>query len=79
METLHDEILFKPLSVDGGGAGQKASDDLYASVLPYLDSYRENHHTAPQIKTWSVRPWQQNQEMISTTHHTKRDPCPICG
>ena len=26
-------------------------------------------------KTWSVRPWQQNQEMISTTHHTKRDPC----
>ena len=74
----HDEILFKPLSVDGGGTGQKASDELYASILPYLESYRKNQSATPQIKTWSVQPWQQNQESLSNTQHqkTQREPCP---
>jgi radical SAM protein with 4Fe4S-binding SPASM domain len=72
----HDEILFKPLSVDGGSIGQKSADHLYASILPLIEPYKK--HKTVQIKTWDVRPWQQNQEMDSSSKNNKhqRSACP---
>ena len=83
----HDEILFKPLSVDGGGEGQQKADTLYQSVLPLIQDFASSNQEKKQdknksqetnhsvaIKTWSVRPWQQNKETDSQI--STRSACP---
>ncbi len=51
----HGEILFKPLSVDGGGPGQAAADALYrATVAGFPVGTRD----ALTVSAWTDDPWQ---------------------
>lgn len=65
----HGEILFKPLSVGGGAAGQAASDRLYAETL-------DRFGIAPMrggdlsVTVWQDRPWQRDDA------HAARGACP---
>jgi hypothetical protein len=69
-EFWHDEILFKRLSVDGGGEGQAAADRLYQkSVLD--QGIRQEMKGHVQIQVWTERPWQEDDGHIGT-----RTACP---
>ena len=67
--SWHDEILFKPLSVDGGAEGQAESDLLYAQTL----KNQQIHATDGTISTrvWNQRPWQ-----VDDQHKEERGACP---
>ncbi len=67
----HDEIMFKRLSVGGGGPGQAAADDLYERALESAN-IRPGPHRGVQIVTWERRPWQHDDGH----HDTPRGPCP---
>ncbi len=69
-ELWHDEILFKRLSVDGGGKGQAQADRLYQEAVLDIGICEEirNH---VQIHVWEQRPWQADDE-----HQVKRAACP---
>jgi MoaA/NifB/PqqE/SkfB family radical SAM enzyme len=65
----HGEILFKPLSVGGGAAGQAASDALYRRTLQNAGiEARSGDHLSVSI--WEDRPWQRDDA------HATRGPCP---
>ena len=69
-ELWHDEILFKRLSVDGGGEGQAEADRIYQRHI--LDEgIRERKQNGIQIHVWETRPWQQDDE-----HQAMRTACP---
>ena len=69
-EFWHDEILFKRLSVDGGGEGQAAADLLYQKFV--LDQgIRQEMKGHVQIQVWTKRPWQEDDAHIGT-----RTACP---
>lgn len=65
----HGEILYKPLSVGGGAAGQAASDALYADALARAGVAP---HATPNraVTVWTDRPWQRDDA------HPDRGPCP---
>ncbi len=66
----HDEIMFKRLSVDGGGKGQRQADELYEkSVLQH--GVTNEKVSDIQIQVWQEKPWQQSEGVQST-----RSACP---
>ena len=65
----HDEILFKPLSVDGGGEGQARSDVLYRQTLRDSGICATEGNVATRV--WNVRPWQ-----VDDQHKEQRKACP---
>lgn len=71
-DKWHDEIMFKRLSVDGGGPGQSHADQLYhQSVLEAgIFGGVQNGVT---ICIWEDRPWQVTSD---TEDKTSRTACP---
>ena len=68
----HDEIMFKRLSVDGGGPGQRRADELYQ--LSVLDSgISGGVENGLNICIWEEEPWQVTSE---TKPITQRTACP---
>lgn len=60
-EHWHDEILFKRLSVDGGGEGQAQADRLYQdAVLGAGICNQKKKHV--HIQVWEEKPWQRDDE-----------------
>ena len=51
------EVLFKPLSVDGGAAGQAESDRLYRTTLEEQAIFPEDHGGFA-VRVWEDPPWQ---------------------
>ncbi|MSP55537.1 MAG: radical SAM/SPASM domain-containing protein [Myxococcales bacterium] len=65
----HGEILFKPLSVSGGAAGQAAANSLYRRTL--LEAgIRPLAGDTLSVTTWEDRPWQRDDA------HAARGACP---
>ena len=57
-DRWHDEIMFKRLSVDGGGVGQEIADRLYhESVLE--QGIKAENIGGVSILVWENKPWQQ--------------------
>ena len=69
-EFWHDEIMFKRLSVDGGGAGQAEADRLYVQSVQQ-QGIRSGEYNGLQVCVWENRPWQRDDE-----HQEERNPCP---
>lgn len=67
----HDEVMFKRLSVGGGGVGQAAADDRYEAALREA-GIRAGAHGAVQVRVWDRRPWQQDDGHAEAM----RGPCP---
>lgn len=67
----HDEIMFKRLSVGGGGAGQAAADDRYEAALGRA-GIRAGRHGPVHVRVWERRPWQQDDAHAAT----ERGACP---
>lgn len=65
----HGEILFKPLSVGGGAAGQAASDRLYVETLA-RHGIRAAREDGLSVTVWEERPWQRDDA------HVGRGACP---
>ncbi len=65
----HLEVLFKRLSVGGGGPGQAAADALYERTLADA-GVDEAHDDGFSVGVWRARPWQADDA------HTARGPCP---
>jgi MoaA/NifB/PqqE/SkfB family radical SAM enzyme len=63
------EILFKPLSVAGGGAGQAAADALYRATLERFEIVGLERSDFA-VRVWEDRPWQRDDA------HTSRSACP---
>lgn len=65
----HGEILFKPLSVGGGAAGQADADRLYRETLA---AHGVAAHSEPglSVTVWEDRPWQRDDA------HAARGACP---
>ncbi len=66
----HAEILFKRLSVSGGGAGQAAADRLYDATLARFD-IRPMETDGLAVRVWEDRPWQHDD-----AHRGARTACP---
>ena len=71
-DLWHDEIMFKRLSVDGGGQGQQKADDLYTKAILH-QGFCNEVIDGVQIQVWEREPWQSTQESIV---ETKRTACP---
>jgi MoaA/NifB/PqqE/SkfB family radical SAM enzyme len=65
----HGEILFKPLSVEGGGPGQAAADRLYRETLDRF-AIAPSHGAGLSVVTWTDAPWQ------GPAAREGRGPCP---
>lgn len=63
------EILFKPLSVGGGGPGQAASDALYRATLDRFGIHAVEE-AGFAVRVWEDRPWQRDDA------HAARGACP---
>lgn len=66
----HLEVLFKRLSVGGGGPGQAAADALYETTLREA-GIAERHDDGFSVGVWSARPWQADDG-----HAAPRTACP---
>lgn len=66
----HDEIMFKRLSVDGGGAGQAAADALYHSSV-IEKGITAGPHRSVHVSVWNERPWQHDD-----LNQPSRTACP---
>ncbi len=66
----HDEIMFKRLSVDGGGDGQREADQLYVESILQQGIQSESINGV-QIHVWKDEPWQ-----VSVGQSHKRTACP---
>lgn len=55
----HDEILFKRLSVGGGGPGQAKADALYRTTIDRF-GIEPGPYGSVEIKIWEHRPWQKD-------------------
>lgn len=53
----HDEILFKRLSVGGGGPGQAAADERYERTMSRF-GIAAGPQQGVQVHVWERRPWQ---------------------
>lgn len=76
-EFWHDEILFKRLSVDGGGTGQAKADQLYQESVLDIGVCEEKRNQV-QIHVWERKPWQQDDghQANASQKNTKRTACP---
>lgn len=68
---FHDEILFKRLSVSGGGPGQAAADALYERTISRA-GIRPGTHPGAQVVIWENKPWQADDGAPKA----KRSACP---
>jgi MoaA/NifB/PqqE/SkfB family radical SAM enzyme len=66
----HDEIMFKRLSVDGGGEGQANADSIYHQAV-LQEGITNGLHGRAHVSVWSDRPWQHDDK-----HQGPRTPCP---
>jgi len=55
----HDEVMFKRLSVGGGGPGQAEADERYERAISHA-GIRAGRHGRVHVCTWERRPWQQD-------------------
>jgi hypothetical protein len=55
----HDEVMFKRLSVGGGGPGQSAADDRYEHALRTA-GIAAGKQGPVNVCVWERRPWQQD-------------------
>ena len=67
----HDEVMFKRLSVGGGGPGQAAADDRYEAAIRRA-GIRAGRQGGVDVQVWERRPWQQDDGHTSAP----RGACP---
>ena len=67
----HDEVLFKRLSVSGGGPGQAAADALYVAALTSA-GVAPGRVGGVTVGTWEQRPWQRDDQHAAAP----RSACP---
>ena len=67
----HDEVMFKRLSVGGGGPGQAAADARYEAAVAEA-GLRRGPHGPVNVELWESRPWQHDDEHVDQP----RQPCP---
>lgn len=67
----HDEVMFKRLSVGGGGPGQAAADARYEAAIARA-GITPGRHGPVTVQVWQSRPWQHDD----AHHNTPRSPCP---
>jgi MoaA/NifB/PqqE/SkfB family radical SAM enzyme len=67
----HDEVMFKRLSVGGGGPGQAAADARYEAALKRA-GIAAGPHGPVHVCVWERRPWQQDDQHSPA----RRAPCP---
>ncbi len=70
----HDEILFKRLSVGGGGPGQAAADDRYEATMDRFGIV-PGPDRGVWIHTWARRPWQAD-DRVAEAAPAARGPGP---
>lgn len=72
-EMWHDEIMFKRLSVDGGGQGQHQADQLYHQTVIARGISNQKIDNV-QVNIWEHRPWQRDDS--SFAQGSQRSACP---
>jgi len=67
----HDEVMFKRLSVGGGGPGQAAADARYEAAVAKA-GLKRGPQGPVHVELWENRPWQQDDAHADAP----RGPCP---
>jgi len=60
-EQWYDEIMFKRLSVDGGGKGQAEVDALYQETI-LNKGISKQEFDGCSVQVWEQRPWQEDDQ-----------------